>query len=205
MAKADRSIDPRILESAKTEFLELGFEKASLKSICQRAGVTTGALYKRYKGKDELFGAVVADTVKDLYEVMELKQSVDLNRISDTELMKAWEMDEAYMMWWFRFLYDRHDGYVLLLARSEGSSYAHFEHDWVEQMTMSTYRFYQEAYRRGLTRVAISMEEMHILLTSFWVTIYEPFIHGFQWEQMEAHSRLVCRMFNWYQVFGFSS
>ena len=54
MAVADRSIDPRILESARTEFLASGFEKASLKTICEGAGVTTGALYKRYKGKEEL-------------------------------------------------------------------------------------------------------------------------------------------------------
>ena len=63
MAKPDTSIDPRIMDSAKEEFRTLGFEKASLKSICQRAGVTTGALYKRYAGKEELFRAVVADTV----------------------------------------------------------------------------------------------------------------------------------------------
>ena len=65
MAVADRSIDPRILESARTEFLASGFEKASLKTICEGAGVTTGALYKRYKGKEELFCAVVEQTVSD--------------------------------------------------------------------------------------------------------------------------------------------
>ena len=47
MAVADRSIDPRILESVRSEFLANGFETASLKSICEGAGVTTGALYKR--------------------------------------------------------------------------------------------------------------------------------------------------------------
>lgn len=36
MAKPDTSIDPRIMDSAKEEFRTLGFEKASLKSICQQ-------------------------------------------------------------------------------------------------------------------------------------------------------------------------
>ena len=44
MAVPDHSIDPRILASARKEFLEKGFEKASLKGICQGADVTTGAL-----------------------------------------------------------------------------------------------------------------------------------------------------------------
>ena len=69
MAVPDHSIDPRIFESARKEFLNNGFEKASLKAICEGAGVTTGALYKRYKGKEDLFCAVVDQTVKDLYEV----------------------------------------------------------------------------------------------------------------------------------------
>ena len=54
MSKPDRSIDPLILESARKEFLEKGFEKASLKEICAGAQVTTGALYKRYSGKENI-------------------------------------------------------------------------------------------------------------------------------------------------------
>ena len=53
MSKPDKSIDPRILKSAKEEFLSHGYEKASLKTICANAKVTTGALYKRYKSKEE--------------------------------------------------------------------------------------------------------------------------------------------------------
>lgn len=203
MAKADRSIDPRILESAKKEFLERGFEKASLKHICQQAEVTTGALYKRYKGKEDLFCAVVADVVADLNAVRDEKTSARFDDMSDEELVKAWDMDEAYMMWWFQYLYDRHDGFVLLLKCAEGTSYSNFQHDWVESMTQATYDYYMEAKRRGLTHTDISIEEMHILLSAFWTTIYEPFIHDFTWEQIEKHCRLVCDLFNWYQVLGF--
>lgn len=203
MAKADRSIDPRILESAKKEFLEMGFEKASLKHICQQAEVTTGALYKRYKGKEDLFCAVVSDVVADLNAVRDEKTSARFDDMSDEELVKAWDMDEAYMMWWFQYLYDRHDGFVLLLKCAEGTSYSNFQHDWVESMTQATYDYYMEAKRRGLTHTDISIEEMHILLSAFWTTIYEPFIHDFTWEQLEKHCRLVCDLFNWYQVLGF--
>ena len=123
--------------------------------------------------------------------------------MSDEELVKAWDMDEAYMMWWFQYLYDRHDGFVLLLKCAEGTSYSNFQHDWVESMTQATYDYYMEAKRRGLTHTDISIEEMHILLSAFWTTIYEPFIHDFTWEQIEKHCRLVCDLFNWYQVLGF--
>ena len=92
MARPDTSIDPRIMDSAREEFLALGFERASLKSICQRAGVTTGALYKRYAGKEELFRAVVADTVADLDAVYEERTAVPASALSDEDLIRAWYM-----------------------------------------------------------------------------------------------------------------
>ena len=149
MAKPDTSIDPRIMDSAKEEFRTLGFERASLKSICQRAGVTTGALYKRYAGKEELFRAVVADTVADLDAVYEERTAVPASALSDEDLIRAWYMDEEYMLWWFRFLNERRDGFVLLLTGAEGTAYANFQHDWVEKMTEGTWTYYAEARRRG--------------------------------------------------------
>lgn len=176
----------------------------TLLNICEQAKVTTGALYKRYKGKNELFCAVVADTVADLSAFVDYKCSMDIRTLTDEELIKAWDMDEAYMMWWFQYLYDRQEGFTLLLKCSEGTSYSNFAHDWVEKMTGVTYSYYAEARRRGLTRMNISSQELHILLSAFWTTIYEPFIHGYDWSQIEDHCRIVCRLFNWYRVLGFS-
>ncbi|MCH1983133.1 TetR/AcrR family transcriptional regulator [Ruminococcus sp. OA3] len=197
MAVPDRSIDPRILKSAKKEFLNNGFEKASLKAICDGADITTGALYNRYKGKEDLFSALVEETVHDLYAVLAQKNSIDAASLSDEQLIKAWDMDEDYMLWWFEFLEQHHDGFALLLKCTEGTAYSNFQHDWVEQMTHATGKYLEEAQRRGLADQSIDPAELHILLTAFWTTIYEPFIHGFSWNQIKKHCRLVCRLFDW--------
>lgn len=202
MSKPDISIDPRILKSAKKEFLTHGFEKASLKTICQDAGVTTGALYKRYKGKEELFCAVVEDTVSALNDFVEKRSSTQACTLTDDMLIKAWEMGES-MMTWFHFLYQYHDGFILLISGTAGTRYANFQHDFVETMTTKTYEYFLEARNRGLTNVDISIEEMHILLSAFWTTVYEPFIHGYTWDQIEAHCKLICNLFNWNKVLGF--
>ncbi len=203
MSKPDRSIDPRILESAKKEFLARGFEKASLKTICEDAGVTTGALYKRYKGKEELFCAVVADTFAALEDYVEKRSAVPACTLSDEMLIKAWEMNES-MLSWFRFLYQYHDGFVLLISGAAGTRYANFQHDFAEIMTTKTHEYFLEAKNRGLTHADISMVEMHILLSAFWTTVYEPFIHGYTWNQIEAHCGLICNLFNWNKVLGFT-
>ena len=66
MSVPDKSIDPRLLASAKAEFLDKGFIKAELKTICENAGITTGAVYKRYKSKEDLFCSVVDDIAEHL-------------------------------------------------------------------------------------------------------------------------------------------
>ena len=203
MSRPDTSIDPRILISAKTEFLAAGYERASLKTICAKAEVTTGALYKRYKGKEELFCAVVRPTLDDFGRIIEEKRLKNVGCLTDEELMKAWDMDEAQMLWWFEFLFKRRDGFVLLLRCSQGSSLSNFAHDWVVKMTDCTYEYFQEAKNRKLTEEAIDEEEMHILLSAFWTTVYEPFVHDFSWEQIVSHCQIVCRLFDWYRVLGF--
>jgi len=203
MSKPDLSIEPRILESAKKEFLAHGFEKASLKAICGDAGVTTGALYKRFKGKEELFFAVTADTVNALNDFVKMRSSANMRDLTDDMLIKAWEMN-GNMLPWLDFLYRYHDGFVLLISRAAGTRYENFQHDFVEAMTTKTYEYFTEARNRDLTHADISIEEMHILLSAFWTTVYEPFIHGYTWEQIEAHSELICKLFNWNMVLGFS-
>lgn len=48
-----------IHSAAKAEFMEKGYRSSSLRSIVKAAGVTTGAFYGYYAGKQELFAALV--------------------------------------------------------------------------------------------------------------------------------------------------
>ena len=202
MAVADKSIDPRILESAKEEFLQKGFLDASLQEICKNAGVTTGALYKRFKGKEELFCAVVQGTIDDLNSVMR-SRSVPPDTLSDEQLKSAWDMDRSFMLWWFKFLYDRYDGVRLLLTCADGTRHSNFEHEWLENMSAVTYEYYKEAQKRGLTKTDISEREMHVMLTAFWTAICEPIIHGFSYKEACRISDLMCGLFDWYKMLGF--
>jgi AcrR family transcriptional regulator len=48
-----------LVASATEEFAEYGYEGASLRQICSKAGVTTGALYFFFDSKEDLFKSVV--------------------------------------------------------------------------------------------------------------------------------------------------
>src|SRR5262245_25684779 len=65
MTRAERSEKTRaeLVEAARTVFLRRGFHGASLDEISAEAGYTTGAVYSRFGGKDELFRAVLDDHI----------------------------------------------------------------------------------------------------------------------------------------------
>ena len=197
MSTPDKSIDPRLLESAKAEFMKHGFLNASLKTICENARITTGAVYKRYKGKEELFCAVVQDTVDALDNFITQRTNLDFSSSTDEQVYMSWMMNEEFMLDMFRMLWNLSDGFTLLISRAAGTRYENFQHSFVERMSYAYEQFYKEAYNRGLAREKISQRELHVLCSSFWTSVYEPFIHGMTWEEIEHHCKLLCRFFDW--------
>ncbi|HEO7325592.1 TPA: TetR/AcrR family transcriptional regulator, partial [Streptococcus agalactiae] len=84
MANQDISITPRLLENAKKEFKRNGFEKTSLNVICKNAGITTGALYKRFSTKEDLFNSLVEKPANRLKEFLD-KEHRDYKKLPKEE------------------------------------------------------------------------------------------------------------------------
>lgn len=205
MAVADPTINDRLLVAATHQFLEKGFLDTSLQGICQEAGVTTGALYKRFEGKGGLFDALVLTTYEDLMAFAHDFAETDVTALSDAQLVECWAVrgSESSMRWVKKF-WDLGDPFKLLVRPycTEGTKYSNFHHDFLQVMTDVDYAYLAEAQRRGLARPDIDEMELHVLLTGFWETYYEPFVHDFSWEQIVAHERLVGRFFDWHSALG---
>lgn len=202
MSVRDTSIDPRLLVSAREEFMNNGFLKADLKTICEKAGVTTGAVYKRYKGKEELFCAVVKDAVDKLEGFVKVRSENDFSNMTDEQIRSTWIMKEDDVLEMFRMIWTIRKDFVLMLEKSSGTAYENYGHDFAEHMTDAYMQYYLETKKRGLAKADISKEQMHVLCTSFWTSIYEPFIHKMTWKKIEEHCKVLCRYFNWAEAIG---
>ena len=55
-----------VLEAARACFHELGLEGASLREIARRAGYTPGALYSYFASKEEMYGALLGESLERL-------------------------------------------------------------------------------------------------------------------------------------------
>jgi|GEM_PF-96602 len=202
MSNPDRSIDPRLKKSAMEEFLSYGYNEASLSRICSGAGVTTGALYKRFNGKEDLFGSLVGGVIADLGSLTDQKAGLLEMDVPEALLVKCWDMNYDTMMSWFTFLEKRRQAFTLLMRCAEGTVYEKFEHEYSERMTELNYRFYLKAYERGIAREKISKKDMHIADSAYWKAICEPFIHDYSFEEIKVISRHICHFFDYYSLIG---
>lgn len=200
MSTPDKSIDPRLLASAEAEFDKNGFIKAELKTICENAGITTGALYKRYKGKEELFCAVVDGIVSELNDFVESRSDIDFSALSNAEIIASWTMTYESFIPMFRLLYDNRITFVLLIDKAAGTRYEDFNHEFVTKLSYAYEKFYEEAKKRGLAKAVVKRKEFHVLISSYWTCVCEPFIHKMSWKKIEEHCRVMCRFFNWRDV-----
>lgn len=203
MAKPDTSIDARILNSAREEFLAKSFKGASLRAICANAQVTTGAFYKRYQNKEALFDAVVAPTLAKVAGYSEQVEAINYEHLSRDDMRHIWEMTPDTQRRIVDMLYDDAQGFQLLLIHAQGTRYENFIHDFVTDVTKRSIKFMRKAHKLGIAPKPISEEELHMLLTAYWTTLFEPLVHGLSRKRALQHSEFVAKLFDWTNVLGF--
>ena len=67
---SDDQLGSRLLAAATAEFAQRGYAGARVAEIARRAGVTTGAIYSRYRGKAELLAEAIDHATTDEFEAL---------------------------------------------------------------------------------------------------------------------------------------
>jgi AcrR family transcriptional regulator len=75
-----------LLDAARTAFFELGMEKTSIREIAQRAGYTPGAIYSYFASKEEVYGALLGESLDRLNESV---QEAQRKGKTDADLLRA--------------------------------------------------------------------------------------------------------------------
>jgi len=112
-----------IMEAGKMEFLEHGFERASIRNIAFRAGVSKSNIYNYFKNKDDLFVSILKPTMEKIQQAVDSKLTEYVNGHAQEYIESGQsEIVDAAM----KFVFDNRDECILLMYRADGSSYANF-------------------------------------------------------------------------------
>lgn len=150
MAVKDHSLDEKITKAAMEEFKENDFLKASLNKIAEKAGLTTGAVYTRYKSKDELFGSLVHPLIEEmrqrLYPLEKAYSDVrDSKNIDD--VLKVIRLERRIYV---DILFAYYDECILLFCRSGGSSVERQLIEWTKYKAVSTADFIRQRAKKEI-------------------------------------------------------
>ncbi len=132
----DKETREKLIESAKAEFMDKGYNKASLRTICANAGVTTGALYFFFEDKADLFRAIVGKPVDELFSIMQshFDEDDEIIMSSDYDADEDDHSEIAQVL--IHHIYSNYDAAILLLTKSQGSEYENLV-DRIVEMTES--------------------------------------------------------------------
>ena len=133
--KQDKETRNKLLESARKEFMEKGYMKASLRTICKNAGVTTGALYFFFQDKEDLFESIAKETINNIWQIMQghysmerdlAEQGMDTEEIQDSH----GDMDESVAI--IHQMYLHRENILLVLTKAQGTKYENIADKFIE-------------------------------------------------------------------------
>lgn len=187
MSAMERKTLDMIHAAAKKEFLEKGFQSASLRNIVKMAGVTTGALYGYYDSKQELFDALVGkqyETMMNCYR----KAQEDFAQLPPTEQPdNMGSISGRCMHEMLLYAYENLDVFKLLLCCSEGTKYAGMIDEMVEIEIRGTHDYQAVLESLGQPSPPIDPRLEHILITGMFNTFFELIIHEMPLAQAEQY------------------
>lgn len=134
-----------ILKSAMKNFLSVGFRNASIRNICRDAGVTNGAFYAHFKSKDDLFAALVSDKLQVFNETYQDLSKMNIRSAND--VMRVFEASYGSIETLIHYIYSEKEVFKLILESSDGSSFAGFVDDLIDEECSNTMKFLEGSRR----------------------------------------------------------
>ena len=158
---SDNESRDKLIECARKEFSEKGYEKASLRKITSDAGMTTGAVYFFFKDKNGLFGAVVNEALEGFMEIMHEHFAEEEDEDPTSYVHVRGDHDE-FAQKIVGFLYDHYDVMMMLFDKAQGSEYEHVL-DRIIEMLEAEYEKLAQRYAAVMPGKRVNHYMLHYL------------------------------------------
>lgn len=203
MPKDKTGTHQKILPAAMAEFLEKGFEKATMREIAAAAGITAAGLYRHFADKEAMFAALVEPVLAKCDAWYARHKDEDYAYLERGDLESMWTQGTELQMM-LDLVYENFDVFKLLLCRSEGTQYANWLHDFVMLEQKETLAYLEAAKAKGIPVREIKPEELHLLLTAYVGAMFEVVVHDFSREDAIHYLETLAEFFipGWRIVLG---
>ena len=202
MPKDKTASHVRVMAAARDEFMEFGFEKASMRRVGERCGLTAAGLYRHCRDKEDLFDQLVAPAIERLRSWMDTHLTKYLTTVRAEGNLK-WQDSWIDMM--REVVYPHVEDYRLLLTCASGTKYESFLHDLTQTAQEQTLQYLPILRQKGLSIREISPAALHLLFSAYVTALFEPVIHRYSLNEAMRCLETVEAFFlpGWKTLFGF--
>lgn len=123
MPRRITGVSKRLIEVARQEFLNCGFEGASIRTIAQKAETSPRAIYTRFENKEELFAALVNPVISDFMRLFFRERRAYWERAKNRDFSVS---SESIYQGYLEFAYSHKLEFLLILQKSSGTRFDHF-------------------------------------------------------------------------------
>lgn len=205
MRKKDELAVDKILECAKAEFMEKGFLEASMRSIAEKAGYTTGMLYGRFADKTQLFKEIVEEPANRLFDYFTSRENEFFNMPAKKQYEDMHARVEQKVKAIIDIIYADFDAFKLIICKSAGSGYEYYIEKMVNFETKNTLRYVEYLKGNGFAVNPIRADLTHMLTSALFNGVLEIVWHDFSKEDALQYVTEVQNFFiaGWDYLFGF--
>lgn len=186
----------KIIPCAKKEFLDKGFERASMRVIAADADMSVAGLYRHFESKEAMFEVLVLPTVNGIKELLLSIRRGDFSKLTgDAQKKIASDYSSDKFSLLIEYIYDHFDTFRLLTTCADGTPYANFIHGLVEIDVGYNLKLIEAMGNYALTSGRCTPELMHILSSAFYSGIFEVVIHNMTRADADNHIERLQRFF----------
>lgn len=187
MRKAEQTTLALIYQAAMDEFLNKGFQLASLRNIVKTAGVTTGAFYGYFSSKEALFEALVKEQYDWFLDCFRKAQQDFADLPQQEQPDQLGTISGVCMYDMLLYAYEHLEKFKLILCHSEGTRFSNLIDKMVEIETKGTHDYLAVLKELGRPAPPIDERLEHILITGMFNTFFELIIHEMPLEEAKHY------------------
>lgn len=195
-----------LLKAGKCEFLEKGFQGASMRSIAAAAGVTTGALYRYYTDKEALLDALVKEPADTLEEKYREQQRRFAEKNLESQLDGLPEVTDGSAAWMMKYIYDHFDAFKLIVCCSTGTKYEYYLDTLIDIEAEAGRRLIDRMKEEGVPVRDMDDKLIHILSSMLFNGMFETVRHDMPIEEAFSHMEALREFYSagWFKILGIS-
>ncbi len=203
MAKQIEGVSERLIECAKAEFLEKGFKDASLRTIAENAGTSTGSIYTRFEDKEGLFRAIVEPAVAEFEEMISAQMDAFNRNGGNMPVEEMFRYTAQRLEQLVDSVYDRFDVFKLLICFADGTEYSNFLHRLAEIEAKQTVRYIEAIGNDALRSGRLSRALLHMLSSAYWAGVFQTVEHDMPRDEAMRYISQLKRFYRrgWQDIF----